>query len=129
MLDPLGRDGDIILTPANTLKVLLEAFEKKDWQQVYTFVAEGDVNGEGRPEAVEDFIALVTGKDVTLEAFSVLDQSISADGQTVLVMMNYTMVTKDGDAPPSTNFPVILIKENDLWKVSYASFKQMLSIE
>ena len=58
-------------------------------------------------------------RDNKLVSFSVNGCSVSYDGQTAVVMLDYTIKTREGQTIEDTNVPVMLVREKDIWKLSY----------
>ncbi len=108
-LEPLERDPSIILTPTNTLLQALGSFAKKDWTRLYAFTAMTNIDGTSKPD-LGDFSEALAAKGNVLESFSVVDQNVSSDGQSAVVMLNYTLKTR----------------EEDIWKLTYSSIVTVL---
>ncbi len=60
------------------------------------------------------------------ESFNVTDASVAYNGQTVVVMLDYTIRAREGDAITRTNIPVVLVREDEIWKFTYASLVDVL---
>lgn len=124
VLEPLERNGSLILTPSNTVGVLLDALTRKDYTDAYTYLAYNDVYGESKPdEAV--FTSTLQELTLSIEGFTVRDTVVSADGQSATVMLDYTLRAKAGDQKNRTNVPVRLVRENDIWKQQYTEFQRL----
>lgn len=124
-LEPLAREGSLILTPEITLKQALDSFAKKDWNRLYTFTAHAEPDGTIKPD-MNDFSEALAAKGYLLMEFEVLDSNVSYDGQSVVVMLDYSLKTKEGDIIPRYTIPVMLIREDDIWKLSYSSLVNIL---
>lgn len=124
-LDPLYWDGDLILTPEKTLAKALDLYSKKNWTELYNYTAYTDVDGTVKPDS-EDFSAALgeTGSN-GLDSFEPKGVNVSNDGQTAVVLLNYTIKTRNGDVE-RTMVPVIMVNEGELWKVSYSSINNVL---
>lgn len=120
VLGPLERDKNLILTPENTLKQALDAFNKKDWTRLYNFTAYTNPAGNQKPDS-DVFSETLSGPGNSLETYSVDDSNVSYDGQTATVYLNFTIKTREGETVPRNNIPVVLIRESYIWKVSYLS--------
>lgn len=119
-LEPLERDGTLILTPENTLRQALDAFSKKDWTRLYNFIAYTSPDGTQKPES-DVFSKTLDEPGNALESFSVVSSNVSYDGQTAVVWLNCTIKTREGDTLENSNFPMVLVRESFIWKVSYIS--------
>ncbi len=124
-LEPLGRDGDLLLTPENTLKQALDAFNKKNWTRLYNFTAYTSPDGTQKPDS--DAFSETLGKPGNvLETYSVVGSNVSYDGQTAVVMINCAIKTREGDTVENKNIPVVMVRESYIWKVSYISILNIL---
>jgi len=123
-LDPLGRMSELILTPQNTLIEALGSFEKKNWGRLYNFIAYTNPDGTLKPDT--ETFAEVLDKGNVLESFSVTDSSVSSDGQEATVMLNYSIKTREGETLSRPNIPVKLVREEDIWKLTYTSLVKVL---
>ncbi|MGI5848528.1 MAG: GerMN domain-containing protein [Christensenellales bacterium] len=124
-LEPLPRDSSLILTPENTLKESLKSFGKKDWVRLYNFIAYTSPDGTIKPD-IDAFSESLAQKGNVLEDFSVIDSNVSFNGQSAVVMLNYSVKTREGDTIERTNIPVEIIREDDIWKLLYTSLVGML---
>ena len=124
-LEPRGRDESLILTPENTVAASLDAYGKKDWMRLYNFTAHISPDGAQKPE-IQEFSDALTEAGNKLESFSVQGHNVSYDGQTAVVMLDYAIKTREGQINKLTNKPVVLVREKDIWKLSYHSLIKML---
>lgn len=119
-LEPLGRDERYLLTPRNTMEQALDAFSKKDWTRLYNFTAYTSPDGTQKPDS-DVFSKKLDEPGNALESFSVVSSNVSYDGQTAVVWLNCTIKTREGDTLENDNFPMVLVRESYIWKVSYIS--------
>ncbi len=124
-LDPLFRMGDLILTPENTLAEALGSFAKKDWTRLYNFTAYTSLDGSLKPD-MDTFSEALADKGNVLSSYSVTDYNVSSDGQKAVVMLDYSIKTREGDLISRENIPVVLVREEDIWKFSYTSLVDVL---
>lgn len=124
-LDPLGRMSELILTPQNTLMQALDSFMKKDWTRLYNFTAYNNPDGSMKPD-IETYAEALAVKGNVLESFSVTDSNVSGNGQKAVVILDYTMKTREGDSIGRTNIPVVLVREEGIWKFAYTSLVDVL---
>jgi hypothetical protein len=124
-LEPLERDSSMILTAKNTLLEALSSFEKKDWRRLYTFTAMTNTDGSSKPD-ISDFSEALAAEGNVLESFSVVDQNVSSDGQTAVVMLNYSLKTREGKLVQQSNIPIVLVREKGIWKLTYSSLVSVL---
>lgn len=124
-LEPLARNPELILTPENTLKQALDSFSKKDWTRLYNFTAYANPDGSVKPD-IADFSEALAATGNVLDSFNVTDANVAYDGQSVVVMLDYTIRAREGDAITRTGIPVVLVREEEIWKFSYASLVDVL---
>ncbi len=124
-LDSQYWNGDLILTPEKTLIQALDAYSKKNWAELYNYTAYTNIDGTVKPDS-EDFSAALaeTGSN-DLDSFEPKGVNVMSDGQSAVVLLNYTIKTRNGDIERPM-VPVILVLENELWKVSYSSIVNVL---
>jgi hypothetical protein len=123
-LEPLGYDRTLVLTPENTLAEALGSYGQKDWTQLYNFTAYVSPDGTQKPDETAFKEALDAGN--VLQGFSMQGYNVAYDGQTAVVMLDYTIKTREGETISRTNIPIRLIREKDIWKLSYHSLMNML---
>ena len=124
-LEPLGRDESLILTPENTLYAALDLYGKKDWTALYDFTAYTSPDGTQKPD-IDEFADALGEAGNRLESFSVNGYNVASDGQTAVVMLDYTIKTREGQTVKDTNIPILLVREKDIWKLSYHALVGLL---
>ena len=123
-LEPLERNGDIILTPKNTVKMLLDVMESKDWSRVYNLISSNDTYDTQKPSET-DFEATIASLNLMVEDYEILDEVVFQTDVGAVVLVNYDIKTKDEDTQSRTNIPVMLVRENDIWKIQYSTFAKL----
>jgi len=124
-LEPLGRMQSLILTPENTLVESLDYFAKNDRARLYNFSAHTRPDGTQKT-VVNAFSDALAAEGNVLESFNVVDSNVSYSGQTVVVMLDYSIKTREGETVSRTNIPVVLVREEDIWKFTYTSLVNVL---
>ncbi|MFA5675115.1 MAG: GerMN domain-containing protein [Christensenellales bacterium] len=124
-LEPLPRNQSIILTPQNTLVQALDSYSKKDWTRLYDFTAYMSKDGSIKPD-ITDFSAALAATGNVLDSFFVTDANVSLSGQSAVVMLDYTLSTREGDSVTRSGIPVVLVREHEIWKLTYASLVDVL---
>lgn len=125
-LEPLYREQSLVLTPENTLIQALDSFAKKDWTRLYTFTAYSSPDGTQKPSLDEFSKALAQPGNVLEPRFSVTDSNVAYDGQSVVVMLDYSIKTREGNIISKSFIPVKLVREEDIWKLAYTSLVAIL---
>lgn len=112
---PLTRDESVLLTPGNTLQVILTCWQERDWPGLYRYIARTDpASGEARP-AYDAFAAQADGLP-HLTAFTASAGSISPDGQSAVFSVTLTLLT-DGQSRTVT-CTLRLHRERGMWHIS-----------
>jgi len=127
-LEPLGWEESIILTPAKTLQEALASFDKKDWTRLYDFTAYTSPDGTQKPD-MNAFSSALSAPGNILESYQITGTSVSHNGKKAMVTLDYSINTRAGDTVNKTKVPVIMVRENDIWKLSYTSLINVLISE
>ena len=80
LLEPLGRNTDIILRPDSSLSLFLQSFAEKDWATASSYV---DTASQGVTE--EEVAAELSLLDMTLVDYKITGSTTSYDGQSAIV--------------------------------------------
>ena len=123
-LEPLGWNGTLLMTPDNTVELLMEAFAKRDYETLYALIAYNSSDGTSKPSR-EDFISDLSSQSVTMEEYYVLDSVVSSDANSVIVAVSFSLKSQDGDTTVKDNIILQLLRERDLWKADYTSFEEV----
>ncbi len=124
MADAFERNGELELTGKNTLREIMENIRTKSWDTLYNYIAYKNLYGQDKP-SLDDFKSEMNSSKLTIgEDFSLGDEVEGADGISVVVMATYTLKVKDGDEKTISNMPIKLVLENDVWKITYTTFKK-----
>ena len=109
--EPVLRDESLLLTPQTTVKTLLEAWYQKDLERMYKYVAQAE-----KP-TFSSFVDALNAAP-SPEVFTVSGGSVYADGQTAVVTV-YLRLLYQAEDEELISYPLQLIRENDVWKVTY----------
>ncbi|MDD7446834.1 MAG: GerMN domain-containing protein [Clostridiales bacterium] len=121
VLGPMTRDESLLLTQYNSAQVILECWRDKDFARLYRFIAQTD----GERPTQEAFVQTVSDMPRALIDFSVQPGSVSEDGQTAVMTAELTCLSQ-GDVLNIHAYPMHLLRENGLWKISYAALTRMM---
>ena len=122
-LGPLGFNAENILTPQNTMLTVFDAMLRKDYEEIYYYVAFYDTDNKSKPDE-GIFVSRMFETLPTLESFDILNTIISNDGQTAYLLSNYSL-RYAGNLRQYSDIPIKLIKENDTWKIRYSHFEKL----
>ncbi len=117
--DPIARNEDYILTPYNTVKHLLDAWQQHDFERLYHYVSEQEKPSYAiMKELLESANALT--------AFSVSAGSVSTDGARATLTLS--LRTLAGGISTETNaFPLHLTQDHGIWKIDYAQLIALMN--
>ncbi len=125
---PFLRDESLLLTQQNTARTVLTAWQQKDWERLYLYLAASDpAGGQARPSmdtAVEKWNDAVSVVD-----FSVTGGSVLKDGSKAVIGIDVTLAR--GDAPLATfaAYPVALYRDRGIWKITYDQLSALMELK
>jgi hypothetical protein len=113
LADPLVRDESLLLTPANTLNVILTLLKSQDYSRLYRYVAEEDPD-TGKDKPSSDEFADELRASAALVSFSFSCGSIFGS-QAAFTLSGLT--TKNGMDQTISGRVVHLDRQNGLWQI------------
>lgn len=122
LLPPMTRKEQVLLTPHNTVSALMAAWMAQDWSGLYEWTAK-DISSDrpGEQSAIDAFASART-----LTSYSLSAGSVSPDGQSAIVGADLSF-QGEGQDTLVTGYPVRLIREEGLWKISFAALLHMMN--
>jgi hypothetical protein len=117
--DPIARDEALLLTPQNTADILLTAWQQHDYERMYRFVAE-----ENRPLFSTFTVALSAAG--SLQNYGVGGGNVAGNGQEAVMTASLSVTDENGNADESIT-PVMLTRENGIWKITYARLLALMT--
>ncbi len=125
LLPPVTRDEGCLLTPYNTARLILQAWQAQDWASLYDLTAkEGETGENTRVGEQSAFDAFSTAR--TLAEFDLSPGSVSFDGQTAVLTAKLT-VRDQGMDQTVQGYPLLLCREAGIWKMDYARLLNMMN--
>lgn len=124
LMEAVRRDESVVLTPRNTVSKALGFMQSKDWDALYRLIAPVDMTGE-RP-AQDAFMTDMRARAYTLTGFEVGDAMVSGDGSAATVCVNAQFAFRDENAREVSAFPLRMVRDQEAWKLTYASLKGLL---
>lgn len=121
--EPFAHNGEIELTPHNTMREILDAVEKRDWSQAYDFVAMKNERGQERP-TLDEFRSQAERANVAISGAQILDYVPTPDGTGAIVLVTYDLKSQGAETISYTNVPKRLILEGNVWKMTWNVFEQ-----
>ena len=64
--------------------------------------------------------------DLTLASYEITSMTISYDGQSAIVTIDYFIRAKDGVEYQNSNVSLKIVRADDIWKIAYVSIDQLL---
>lgn len=125
-LDALSRNHNNILTPANTVRLVMDLIAKNQPQRLYNLV--NAVDESGNALSYNDFVKICNLTNVVIGSFSVeAEVSVSNHGNSFVVLANYTVKSSGGHNTASYNdVPVNVLRKGNYYKVDMSFIKKVL---
>ena len=120
ILGPIGWDDEYVLDAENTLRVLMSALQKKDYDEAYSIIAY-ESNGETAKPSRSMFENELDNCPV-IESFTIHGFSPNPQNQHCCVIVSYTLRELTGASITRSSVPAMLLRENDAWKMEYGEF-------
>ena len=125
LLPPVTRDESRLLTPYNTARLILQAWQAQDWTSLYDLTAKEGENAEktrvGEQSAFDAFSAARP-----LAEFDLSPGNVSFDGQTAVLTAVLT-VRDQGMDQTVRGYPLLLCREAGVWKMDYNRLLNMMN--
>lgn len=88
-----------------------------------------NLNGAEKVPALSDFVSLMSLSPNRIMNYKIKpDFNVSSDATRVVMLLDYTVQMKDGSVY-CTDIPVVLHRQNEMWKISYSILGQYWNIE
>ncbi len=127
LVSTLSRMDSLILNPLNTMDTLLKALVEKNWERVEKFCAQYDAQTDAARPDKDNFVTQLTLSNPQVLSYKVNSEHVSVDGQSATVMVDVQLRNKAGATVDSTAIPLRLLREDGIWKLSYASLELLLN--
>lgn len=118
--EPLWREEKYLLTPANAAGQILSAWRARDWETLKLYVL-----SDGRGQATDYAASAAIG------AYAVSGGSVSPDGQSAVVCLDFTPLDEGGAAGARavTALPLRLTLDKGVWKATQYDVKRLMGLE
>jgi len=117
--DPVARNENLLLSPRNTAEILLTAWQQHDFERLYRYLAEAD-----KPSYATATETL--SKAPSLTDYTVSAGTVSDNGQTAALTVDLQTLNQNVSAD-TQNYPLLFIRENGIWKMTYARLTAMMA--
>lgn len=125
-IEPLGREGSLIRTPSKSLEEVLRLVMSGDFSSTYKRVAQTSAEN-GETPGQDELKAMINGENSTISTYEILNETVSANGRAAVVTINVSVKygTADGMELRKTLLPMKMVREDEVWKVAYASLQNI----
>ena len=120
--DPQLRDESVLLTPQNTARCILNAWQRRNFETLFDYTSARNADS---PRPVYENFLKELDPCPSLSGYALTGGSVSLDGQRAVVTVSLSM-HKDGIAGEIPAYPLHLVRENGLWKVAYTTLQDMM---
>lgn len=117
-LDALARQYDVVSTVSGTVNILFSCFNNKNYERLYKYIA--NIDGDLKPPLSEWEKVFGSG-DWKLDNSSVRGSVIAHNGKTALTYVNMTYQNRE-----LLDYPVRMVLDGGVWKISYQSLLSLL---
>ena len=122
VLEPMGRNAELILSAQKTIEQILNALKERNYAAVYDFLAYEDED-ERPSESV--FVSWCQNNGVVLDYFQVTELLEQSNQGSALLMVNYSL--KQGNSLRSYSaYPLRLVQENSIWKIRFSDLEKFM---
>ncbi len=119
LLPPVTRDESCLLTPYNTASLILQAWQDQDWPTLYDLTAREGESGTVRAGEQNAFAAFAAARSLT--GYTLSPGNVSFDGQRAVLAVSL----ETGDQT-TQGYPLLLLREEGVWKMDYARLLNMM---
>ncbi|MHB1315486.1 MAG: GerMN domain-containing protein [Christensenellales bacterium] len=128
LTEPLVYDTNLMMTPNRVGEMFFNAVCSKNWEEAYSFVARKDQQEEENVKD-EEIIKRLSSGTVNILRASLSEANVSSNGQSALLIAEYTYQGSNQNSSQNQGFPVQMIQQQEIWKVSYDSFAKLLGLQ
>lgn len=121
LLAPMLRSEQLILSHTNTAEVLLESWKAQTFDRMYRFIVQ---DAAQRPTD-SAFQEELRQRNMPLIHYSISAGTVSNDGQNAVIEVTFEYRTEMNNVQVQS-FPLHLVREDGIWKVTYAELKRMM---
>lgn len=117
------RDEKIMLTPHKAMTMILEAWQKRDFDTLYLLLAPG--KGKAMP-APSEFAAEMKDTDVSLLEYETTQGTVSYDGQIATLVLDAAIRSTEGGDAQIVRESVPLVRWMDNWAIEMDVLRSLM---
>ena len=117
------RDEKIMLTPYKAMTMILEAWQKRDFDTLYLLLAPG--KGKAMP-APSEFASEMKNTDVSLLEYETTQGTVSYDGQIATLVLDASIRSTDGGDAQIIRESVPLVRWMDNWAIEMDVLRSLM---
>lgn len=122
--DSFIRDESCLLTAYRTASVILQAWQERDYQTLYTFTA-SYADFEVKP-IYESFLDALSDSPA-LSSFSLSPGNVSENGQQAVLSLSLVL-NRAGSSENISSYPLRLVRENGVWKITWYYLRRLMLV-
>lgn len=121
LLAPVVRSEHFILTHNNTANLLMQCWRSQSYERIYRFVAQESTRRPTEAAFRQEMVEM----NRPLLSFSVSAGMVAESGQKAIMEVSYDYHV-DGQMVQVRNYPMRLVRENGIWKITYADLMRLM---
>ena len=122
VLGPCGRDETFLLTPRRALTMIMEAWQRSDWDALYALLSQGN---EAMP-SLSAFEAQMREIDEALLSYEVSEGTVSFDGQSATLVLDAQLRSAEGGDAQIIRESVPLTRVMDNWTMTIPTLLSLM---
>lgn len=127
LTDPMLRDDSLLLTPENTMGLILRLYQQQDWQRLYRYIVRVDETAGLTRPAYGDFVAAMEALPA-LTDYSFTGGSIALYGDSATFTVSGTLRLADGTQAAKSGGILRMSREDGLWRVTMAHLQAWMEV-
>lgn len=121
LLAPVVRSEHFILTHYNTANLLMQCWRSQSFERIYRFVAQESSRRPTEAAFRQEMVEL----NRPLLSFSASAGMVNENGQKAVLEVSYDYLV-DGQTVQVRNYPMRLVRENGIWKITYSELMRLM---
>ena len=128
LMEPLAFNMELMTTPNRVGNLFFDAICSKNWEEAYSLVARQDLQIHDAAQDDQIIQQLANGS-ISIQKAALSEVNVASDGQTALLLADYTYLDKTQNSNQVQGFPVQMIQQKEIWKISYDSFATLMGLK